>query len=158
MHPTKNDLAADIRKKVADLLNGLLAISVDLDTQLKQAHWNVKGPHFRPLHELFDDIAEDAEDYSDLIAERIVQLGGTAFGTARVAASKSALKEYPLEITAGPAHVEAVAEAIAVFARHARKGIDETGGWGDQDTADILTEVSRGLDKWLWMVEAHLQA
>jgi starvation-inducible DNA-binding protein len=140
------------------LINQRLADVIDLQLQLKQAHWNVKGPHFIGLHELFDKIAEEIEDYVDMIAERIVQLGGIAQGTVRVAAARSRLEEYPLAIADGMAHVEAVARALSTFGREARVTIDEAGALEDADTADLFTEISRGIDKWLWFVEAHSQA
>src|SRR6201982_1621766 len=109
LHKTQNALPKKVRGKAIELLNQNLSEIVDLGLQAKQAHWNVKGPHFIGLHELFDKIAEEGESYVDLIAERIVQLGGIAQGTARVAASRSRLDEYPLDIADGSAHVEAVA-------------------------------------------------
>jgi len=157
-YETENDLPGNTRAGVIDLVNQRLADAIDLQTQLKQAHWNVKGPHFIGLHELFDQIAEEVESYVDTIAERIVQLGGIARGTVRVAAAASRLEEYPLDIADGAAHVEAVARALSTFGREARTTIEEAQGLGDADTADLFTEVSRGIDKWLWFVEAHTQA
>src|SRR3984957_1126940 len=158
MYETENDLPEKRRSKLNALMNQRLASAVDLQTQIKQAHWNVKGPSFIGLHELFDKVDEAVEGYVDLIAERIVQLGGIAEGTARVAATRSRLDEYPLTISTGIAHVEALSRALSEFGHEARLAIDETSGLGDADTADIFTEVSRGIDKWLWFVEAHLQA
>jgi starvation-inducible DNA-binding protein len=158
MYETENDLPKNARTELIGILNQRLADAVDLQTQIKQAHWNVKGPHFIGLHELFDKIAEDVESYVDMIAERAVQLGGIAEGTARVAASRSRLEEYPLEIADGSEHVEAVARALSSFGREARMMIDETGALEDADSADMFTEISRGIDKWLWFVEAHTQA
>ncbi|HEY2749437.1 MAG TPA: DNA starvation/stationary phase protection protein Dps [Polyangia bacterium] len=158
MYTTKNDLPAEVRNKVIELLNARLADAIDLQTQMKQAHWNVKGPTFIALHELFDKINEDVEDYVDLIAERAVQLGGTALGTARAVAKRTQLTEYPLNIGNGRDHVEAVSSALAAFGKAARQSIDASDEMRDKDTADVFTEVSRGVDKWLWFVEAHLQA
>jgi starvation-inducible DNA-binding protein len=158
MYETENDLPKTTRRELNALINQRLADVIDLQTQLKQAHWNVKGPHFIGLHELFDKIAEEVEDYVDMIAERIVQLGGIAEGTVRVSAGRSRLDEYPLAIADGAAHVEAVARALSTFGREARMTIDETDKLGDADTADLFTEISRGIDKWLWFVEAHSQA
>ena len=155
LNATKNDLSAQIRTQVVVLLNQRLADCIDLQTQCKQAHWNVKGPNFIALHKLFDDVYEAVEEYVDLIAERIVQLGGTAEGTARAVAQRSALEIYPLILSAGEDHVEALSSAIAEFGRTVRFGIDEMNELDDADSADILTEVSRGLDQWLWFVEAH---
>ena len=158
MYVTENDLPEQRRSELIALMNQRLADAVDLQTQMKQAHWNVKGPHFIGLHELFDQIDEAVEGYVDLIAERIVQLGGIAEGTARMAAERSRLEEYPLDIADGRAHVEAVAKALSSFGHEARKTIDEADELQDADTADIFTEISRGTDKWLWFVEAHAQA
>lgn len=158
MHNTKNDLAKGKREKVVEHLNARLADVIDLKTQAKQAHWNVKGIHFIGLHELFDQVAVAAEAHTDLIAERITALGGTAMGTARVVAQRSSLSEYPLEIVDGTAHVDALSTAMADFGKNVRRNIDDAEKIGDTDTADLLTEVSREIDKLLWFVEAHIQA
>ena len=158
MYETENDIPKAARSELNALINQRLADVIDLQMQLKQAHWNIKGPHFIGLHELFDKIAEDVETYVDEIAERAVQLGGIAQGTVRVAAARSRLEEYPLTIADGSAHVEAVAKALSTFGREARVSIDEANALNDADTADLFTEVSRGIDKWLWFVEAHSQA
>jgi len=158
MYETENDISQNRRVEISALLNQRLADAVDLQTQMKQAHWNVKGPHFIGLHELFDKIDEAVEAYVDLIAERIVQLGGIAEGTVRVPAGRSHLEEYPLTIADGSAHVEAVAKALSTFGHEARNSIDQADELGDADTSDLFTEVSRGIDKWLWFVEAHSQA
>src|SRR3954468_21674128 len=150
MYDTENDLPQNRRLELNMLMNQRLADAVDLQLQMKQAHWNVKGPHFIGLHELFDQIDEAVEAYVDLIAERIVQLGGIAEGTARLAAGRSRLEEYPLDIADGHAHVEAVAKALSTFGHETRKTIDEADELQDADTADIFTEISRGVDKWLW--------
>jgi starvation-inducible DNA-binding protein len=147
MYETENDISQNRRVEISALLNQRLADAVDLQTQMKQAHWNVKGPHFIGLHELFDKIDEAVEAYVDLIAERIVQLGGIAEGTARVAAGRSRLEEYPLAIADGSAHVEAVAKALSTFGHEARNSIDQADELGDADTSDLFTEVSRGIDK-----------
>lgn len=158
MFKTKNDLAEGTRGKVITLLNARLADCTDLQTQTKQAHWNVKGPNFIALHELFDKINEEVEDYVDDLAERAVQLGGVAEGTARMVAKKSTLPEYPANAADGRSHVDALSTALAAFGKSARQAITEANDLGDLDTADLFTEISRGIDKWLWFVEAHLQA
>ena len=147
-----------MRSELNALINQRLADVIDLQMQLKQAHWNIKGPHFIGLHELFDKIAEDVATYVDEIAERAVQLGGIAQGTVRTAASRSRLEEYPLDIADGATHVEAVAKALSTFGRDARVSIGEANALDDADTADLFTELSRRIDKWLWFVEAHSQA
>jgi len=158
MYETENDIAKSRRVELNNLMNQRLADAIDLQMQMKQAHWNVKGPHFIGLHELFDQVNEAVESYVDLIAERIVQLGGIAEGTVRVAAARSRLEEYPLDIAEGLDHVEAVSKALSTFGHEARKTIDQAEELDDADTADIFTEISRGMDKWLWFVEAHSQA
>jgi starvation-inducible DNA-binding protein len=157
MNPTRNDLPEATRNKVIGLCNDRLADAIDLQTQCKYAHWNVKGANFIALHELFDKVNEDVEDYIDLIAERAVQLGGLAEGTARMAIKRSSLAEYPTSGPTGQDHVAALSSALASFGKLARSAIDMSNEVHDADTADIFTEVSRGVDKWLWMVEAHLQ-
>lgn len=156
MYKTKNDLPEKVRNEVASILNARLADSVDLMHQAKQAHWNVKGPGFIALHKLFDEIVDAAEEYMDLLAERVVQLGGVAQGTVRIAAQRSALAEYPINIAAERDHVEALSSALAAYGKSTRRAIDQTDELGDRDTADIFTEISRGVDKYLWFVEAHL--
>jgi starvation-inducible DNA-binding protein len=158
MYETENDISKDRRTQLNALLNQRLASAVDLQMQMKQAHWNVKGPSFIGLHELFDKVAEAVEGYVDEIAERIVQLGGVAEGTVRMAAARSRLTEYSPEISEGMAHVESVARALSTFGQEARSTINEADELDDADTADLFTEVSRGIDKWLWFVEAHSQA
>src|SRR6266404_421296 len=158
MYATGNDISENRRSELNALMNQRLADAVDLQLQMKQAHWNVKGPHFIGLHELFDQVDEAVESYVDLIAERIVQLGGIAEGTVRLAAARSRLEEYPLTISDGHAHVEAVSKALSTFGHEARNTIAQADELDDADTADIFTEISRGIDKWLWFVEAHSQA
>ena len=157
LFPTKNDLPEATRVRVADLLNKRLADCIDLQTQCKQAHWNVKGPSFIALHKLFDEINEDVEAYVDLLAERVVQLGGIAEGTARMVAQRSTLDDYPSTLSSGDGHVDALSSALAAFGSGTRKAIDQADQLEDADTVDILTEISRGTDKWLWFVEAHQQ-
>ena len=156
MYPTRNDLPATVRQQMVELCNARLADAIDLQTQTKQAHWNVKGPHFIALHELFDKVNEDVEEYVDLIAERAVQLGGAVEGTARSVAKRSTLAEYPLKTGSGRQHVDALSSALAAFGKAIRGAIEESDKGSDKDTNDIFIEISRGVDKWLWMVEAHL--
>ncbi|MDB6088859.1 MAG: dps, partial [Gammaproteobacteria bacterium] len=126
--------------------------------QAKQAHWNVKGPNFIALHELFDTVAEHVEDQIDTLAERITALGGIARGTLAAAARTTSLKPYPEDITDGIQHVEALSSAFADFGAKIRKGIDEAARLGDADTSDLFTGISRETDKDLWFLEAHLHA
>lgn len=158
MYGTKNDIPLNRRVELTAILNQRLASAIDLQIQCKQAHWNVKGPNFIGLHKLFDKVASSVELYVDLIAERITQLGGIAEGTVRISAERSRLEEYPLMISEGLDHVNALATALSLFGHEARNTIDEAQFLEDADTADLFTEVSRGIDKWLWFVEAHLQA
>ncbi|MBR8826462.1 MAG: DNA starvation/stationary phase protection protein Dps [Gomphosphaeria aponina SAG 52.96 = DSM 107014] len=155
-YPTRIDLAQDIRESVVGILSGSLAATLDLKTQVKQAHWNVKGMDFYHLHLLFDEMATEVEEYVDMLAERITALGGTAMGTARIAAANSILPEYPIDIVDGSEHLEALAERYAIYAAHVRESIDKTDKLGDADTADLYTEISRTIDKRLWFLEAHL--
>lgn len=156
-HRTKNDLAKSTREKVVNLLNARLADATDLMMAAKQAHWNVKGPQFQQLHELFDAVYMLVAGHVDLIAERAVQLGGNADGTLQAAAKNTSLKPYSLRISAGRDHVDALSSTMADFGKKVRAAIKETADWGDADTSDMLTEISRDIDKHLWFVEAHLE-
>ncbi len=158
MYDTRNDLSSDTRTRVVELLNARLADAIDLGTQAKHAHWNVKGPSFIALHELFDKIAESTEDHIDALAERITALGGTAHGTIAAVAKATSLKPYPSGITEGLQHVDVLSAALADFGAKVRAGIDQSTRLGDADTADLFTEVSRESDKSLWFLEAHLAA
>jgi starvation-inducible DNA-binding protein len=157
MHPTRIDLSAKTRGRVVGILNARLADAIDLQLQAKQAHWNVKGPNFIALHELFDKIAAELGGHVDEMAERITALGGVAEGTVQAVAGRSRLEPYPLALAEGRAHLEALAGALARFGKSVRKAIDETGKAGDADTSDLFTGLSRAVDKNLWLVEAHLQ-
>ena len=152
---TKNSLPQSIRFRSVGLLNRNLASAIDLERQAKQAHWNVKGPNFIALHELFDKVAEATEEFSDLLAERVAALG-TAEGRLQAVSGQSALPVYPGEIFSGREHVDALSTSLAAFGRAVREAIDEAAQFGDADTADVFTEISRETDKQLWLVEAHL--
>jgi starvation-inducible DNA-binding protein len=158
LFPTKNDLSQAVRDKAVHLLNQHLADSIDLYSQIKQAHWNVKGLQFIALHELFDDLAEGVEGHVDTIAERATALGGIALGTTRMAAATSRLPEYPTEAVDGRQHLEALSSRFATLAASVRAAIGAANDFGDADTADLFTGVSRDLDKSLWFLEAHLQS
>lgn len=158
LHSTRIDLPANVRSKIIEILNQTLATTLDLKTQVKQAHWNVKGMDFYQLHTLFDEMSLELEEFIDLVAERVTALGGTTLGTARIAAEKSDLPEYPIDIFDGKAHITALADRYGSYAKLLRDAIAETDDLGDADTADLYTEVSRAIDKRLWFLEAHLQA
>jgi starvation-inducible DNA-binding protein len=158
MHTTKNDIPEKSRAKVIALLNARLADGIDLYMQTKQAHWNVKGPQFIALHELFDKVAEAVLGGIDEMAERAVMLGGTALGTVQVVGRDTTLKAYPTDIAKGSDHVEALSSALAAYARSARAAIETATQAGDADTADLFTGISRDIDKNLWFVEAQQQA
>lgn len=155
--PTSVDISAEHRTETVKILNQHLADSFDLLSQVKQAHWNVKGSDFWQLHKLFDEVAERAEEWVDELAERVTALGGYATGTVRMAAETSSLREFPTDITASMDYVRAVAERVAAFTNSAREASDETEKLGDRNTSDLFTEISRCADKYLYFLEAHLQ-
>jgi starvation-inducible DNA-binding protein len=155
---TRIDIPAEICAQVNRLLNQSLATAIDLKTQIKCAHWNVKGENFYQLHQLFDEIATEVEEFIDLIAERITTLGGQALGTARMAAQQSELPEYPLNVIDGTDHITALADRLAIYAKSLRQNIRKTDELEDMDTNDLFVEISRAIDKRLWFLEAHLQS
>ena len=158
MHATRNDLPESARAKLVELLNARLADAIDLALQSKQAHWNVKGPQFIALHELFDKVHDVAREHVDLIAERAVTIGGSVDGTVKTVGAKTTLPPYRTNLVAGMDHVKALADALAATGKVMRAGIDASNELGDAATADLFTEVVRELDKQLWFVEAHVQA
>lgn len=158
MFPTKNDLSAETRTSMVKLLNERLADCLDVALQAKQAHWNVKGPSFIALHELFDDVADMLRDHSDTIAERATALGGVAEGTVQSIAGRSKLPAYPLTLRSGIDHVAALATSLAAFGKSVRAAIETAEKAGDAGTADLFTGVSRDVDQKLWFIEAHTQA
>jgi starvation-inducible DNA-binding protein len=157
MHKTANTMSKNIRAKSVAVLNRHLAAAIDLHAQVKQAHWNVRGPTFIAIHELFDKVADAVEEYSDTIAERAGALGGAAEGTIQIAVEHSFLHRYKLGIDAAEAHIAGVTAALATFGESLRNAIDETAAFGDADTSDVFTEISRGVDQQLWLVESHRQ-
>ena len=155
MHATRNTLPNEIRTQSVELLNKHLAAAIDLHAQVKQAHWNVRGPSFIAIHKLFDEVSEAVEDFSDMVAERARGLGGTAHGTVQTAAQKSFLIAYPLGVADEQQHIFAVAGALAAFGQSVREASGLATTFGDADTADLFTEISRGIDQQLWFVESH---
>jgi starvation-inducible DNA-binding protein len=158
MYPTKNDMPESTRAAMVELLNHRLASAIDLQLQAKQAHWNVRGPHFIALHKLFDEVVDQALEFVDTIAERAAALGGFAEGTLGAVVTRTELPSYPPTIRDGSDHVEALSSSLAAFGKLARLAIDQASSAGDADTADLFTELSRDTDKLLWFVEAHLHA
>jgi starvation-inducible DNA-binding protein len=157
MYKTKIDLSEKTRRNVIVMLNDRLSDAIDLQSQVKQAHWNVKGPHFIALHELFDKISDVMLEQIDEIAERITSLGGTAEGTVAVAARRSKLKNYPLSFTSVRDHLLYLSTQLSVYGKSVRGAIEATAELSDADTADLFTQLSREIDKYLWFLEAHLQ-
>jgi starvation-inducible DNA-binding protein len=157
MHRTVNDLAANAKKASIELLNARLADGIDLALLTKQAHWNIKGPQFIALHEMIDGFRDEIDEHTDTMAERVVQLGGTALGTTQAVAEASTLTAYPTDIYTSKDHLAALIERYGKAANLVRKAIDQASEVGDADTADIFTAYSRALDKSLWFLEAHVQ-
>jgi starvation-inducible DNA-binding protein len=158
MYDTRVDISITIREKIAPLIQARVVDGIDLLTQVKYAHWNVKGPHFLTLHQLFDRLGGIVAELVDLLAERLLVLGGTVCGTARMVASQSTLAEFPLDALDGLEMAATVADKLAAFGKAVRVNIVEATKLGDGSTADVFTEVVREIDKQLWLVEAHLQA
>lgn len=138
------------------LLNQLLANTIDFKLSAKQAHWNVRGANFIALHELFDKVSSTADEYVDLVAERVAQLNGTAQGSLQVVAEQSVLPPYPSDIHEAQDHVRALSNSIGLLADAHRHAINTSINAGDMITADMLTETARGLDKLHWFIRSHL--
>lgn len=156
-HVTRNDTPSNAKKVALETLQARLADGIDLALDIKQAHWNLKGPQFIGIHEMLDGFRTEMDDYNDKVAERITQLGGTARGTAQAVTKETQLPAYPLDTYAIADHLAALIDRYAAYANAVRKNIDETDEAGDPGTADLFTEISRGVDKSLWFLEAHVQ-
>ena len=156
MFVSRLDIPVHIRKSSTHLLQARLSDAIDLEAQLKQAHWNVKGKDFFQLHTFFDGVHAIVEEFVDTIAERITTLGGVADGRVQTTASSSSLYEYPLDAHRGESHLKAVSAVLAQFGKALRTDIEAATEGGDADTADLFTQLSRETDKQLWFVEAHL--
>lgn len=154
---TRIDIPLCTREPMLDLLNQQLADTFDLYSQVKQAHWNVKGMNFMPLHVLFDDLAANFVRYADDIAERATALGGLAKGTARMAAENSNMEELPSEMTDGKEFVVAMADRFAAYGASSRAAIKRAEDANDAVTADLFTEITREVNKSLYFLESHLQ-
>jgi len=158
MSRQKNTRPNEQQAKLIELLNRRLADAIDLQLQSRQTYWNVKGPHFMALRELFDKVAQGVEEYTNLIAENIVQLGGLAEGTAHAVARRSSLDEYVLATADGKGHIDALATKLTAFGKHVRYASEQANELKDTDTADLFTDIARGIDKWLWFVETSRPA
>lgn len=154
---TKNDLTSNAKQVSINILNARVADGIDLALLTKQAHWNLKGPQFIAVHEMLDGFRAQIDTAVDTMAERVVQLGGTALGTTQTVAQATTLAAYPTDIYAVTDHLHALIDRYATAANAVRAGIDQSAEAGDADTADILTGISRDLDKALWFLEAHVQ-
>ncbi len=154
---TRIDISLCTREPMVELLNQQLADTFDLYTQIKQAHWNVKGMKFMSLHLLFDDLAANFIRYADDIAERVTALGGLAKGTARMAAENSHIEELPCDMMDGEEFVIAMADRFAAYGASSRAAIGQAEDGNDAVTADLFTEITREVNKSLYFLESHLQ-
>lgn len=158
MKNSPSQLPADVRKKLCDALRGVLTDGLDLHSQIKVAHWNIKGPQFAALHPLFDTFATDLAVHNDTIAERILTLGGLAVGTARHIAKNSRLADYPQEVTRDLEHVKLLAERIGTWLVGARACRDLAVEHKDDDTNSMLTDAVTMFEKHAWFLHATLES
>ena len=149
-------LEDNARKTAITELQACMADGAALSMALKQAHWNVKGPNFIAIHELFDAVKARLDPNIDEMAERIQQLDGVAVGTVEEVAKTTQVKPYPTNLTASADHIREISARMRAYGERVRTAIDTTDEAGDADTADILTSASRQLDKDLWFIESHL--
>jgi starvation-inducible DNA-binding protein len=158
MFKTPSHLPQEARIRIAESLNARLADGLDLHSQIKVAHWNIKGPLFASLHPLFDGFAGALSGYNDAVAERIVTLGGRAYGTTRHAAKHSRLTEFPQETTRDLEHVRLLADRFEQYLEGLRVSRATAERDADADTVDLLTEEIADFEKHTWFLRASLDA
>jgi starvation-inducible DNA-binding protein len=154
---TRIGIPPEIRLDVITMLNQTLACTVDLRSQVRQACWNTKGKDFSVLHALFAIMLSELQTYTDMVAERIAVLGGVVMGTVRMAAMKSKLPEYPDAVMEGDGHVRALVERFGRYGVTLRDDIALATDVEDAGSAALYTDISRGVDKQLWILETHLR-
>ncbi|MEO8316966.1 MAG: DNA starvation/stationary phase protection protein Dps [Bradyrhizobium sp.] len=155
LHKSLNDLDSNTKASVGALLNARLVDAIDLALATKQAHWNLRGRQFIAVHEMLDGFRTEIDAHVDTLAERVVQLGGTALGTAEAVVRDSELRTYPSDLVLVEEHIFALTERYGHLANSTRAAIESANELGDNNTADIFTAFSRSLDKALWFLEAH---
>src|SRR5678816_4201681 len=156
MYKTPSHLPEAARTTVIQPLNEILADGLDLHSQLKVAHWNVRGPQFPTLHPLFEQFAIQLATHNDAIAERAVTLGGLASGTTRGVAKRSRIEEYPVETMRDIDHVSLLADRFDAFLTAGREARARTEKVGDTDSVDLLTGVITDFEKNAWFLRATL--
>ena len=159
MSTSRVELPFEARRKLVGVLQIALATSLDLHSQVKQAHWNVVGPHFISYHELFDRIAAHADAWADLIAERSATLGGVPQGTVRQCATLTQLPDYALGVAEGPAHVEALSLRLQIYCARLREAADamDRDDLRDLATQDLAVQILREAELDLWFLDKHTQ-
>ena len=157
LHRTQNGTESNAKQVSLTTLQERLVDGIDLALAIKQAHWNLKGPQFIGIHLMLDGFRKEIDEYNDTVAERITQLGGTARGTTQAVSTETKLPAYPVDVYNIADHLAALIDRYAAYANAVRQNIDDTDEAGDAGTADLFTEVSRGVDKQLWFLEAHVQ-
>jgi starvation-inducible DNA-binding protein len=158
MYKSPSNLPEAARREIADHLNARLSDGLDLHSQIKVAHWNIKGPQFPALHPLFETFAVDLATFNDSIAERAVTLGAKAYGTVRHAAKSSQIAEYPQDTTRDLEHVKLLAERFDAYLKGVSSARSAVEKLGDVDTVDILTQVVTTFEKHAWFLRASLDA
>ena len=155
---TRNTLPTKTREKMSDEINARIATLIDLQLQVKQTHWNIRGPQFIAIHEMLDKLYADLDKWVDAMAERITQLGGAAYGTLDAIKGSSSLDKYPTQDLTWQDRMEHLADVIAASSTETRDSIEVAEDAGDPVSGDIITDAARGLDLWLWKVESHLDS
>ncbi|MGF1464821.1 MAG: DNA starvation/stationary phase protection protein Dps [Sandaracinaceae bacterium] len=154
--PTRVDLPEGTRSQLVDRTNVVLGTLIDMNFQVKQAHWNIKGPQFFARHELFDKLADRLRAWTDDVAERAATLGGYAGGTVRLSAETSVLDEYDLKAVDGRQHIAALIERYGRVTSLLRESVEASQTLEDPVTEDLFTEVLRGTELDLWFLESHM--
>jgi starvation-inducible DNA-binding protein len=140
--------------RVAEVLQATLVDLIALSLQAKQAHWNVAGPAFRSLHELFDEMTGSLREWYDDVAERLVALRTPADGRPSTVSEAGRVDELPEGQIPDREAVRLILNRVEALAGRIRAELARLGEL-DPVTQDMLIGIVQGLEKQAWMLRAH---
>ncbi|MEL6319641.1 MAG: Dps family protein [Cyanobacteria bacterium J06626_14] len=158
MRPIKIGLTEAQRCGVIELLNHDLADVYLLLIKTRKYHWDVVGPQFRSLHELWQEHYEVLAENIDDIAERVRALGGYPLGTAEGFLRYASLKEHPNDLPNATEMVRRLAADYELIIRNLREHISQCSDeFKDEGTADFLTGLMEQYEEAAWILRSFIE-